>query len=68
MPTEAEAIDTKPAVDKSCEPGCVSVWETYKKCEARIEEKGRGECSGYYMDYFKCIDKCAVKKLFKTLD
>ena len=33
------------------------MWETYKKCEARIEEKGRGECSGYYMDYFKCIDK-----------
>ena len=29
--------------------------------------QGRGECSGYYMDYFKCIDKCAVKSLFKQL-
>lgn len=57
VPTVAEDVDTKPEVDKSCEPGCSSVWETYKKCEARIEEKGRGECSGYYMDYFKCIDK-----------
>ena len=39
-----------------------------KKCEVRIEEKGRGECSGFYMDYFKCIDHCAHKKLFNSLE
>ena len=29
--------------------------------------QGRGECSGYYMDYFRCIDKCSTKTLFKEL-
>ena len=29
--------------------------------------QGHGECSGYYMDYFKCVDKCSVKNLFKEL-
>ena len=35
--------------------------------ERRAEKKGRGECSGYYMDYFRCIDKCSTKTLFKEL-
>lgn len=60
-------VDSKEQVDKKCHGSCASVWETYKKCEARIEEKGRGDCIGYYSDYFKCIDNCAVKTLFKTL-
>jgi hypothetical protein len=30
--------------------------------------QGRGDCAGYYMDYFNCIDKCATKSLFKALD
>lgn len=30
--------------------------------------QGRGDCAGYYMDYFKCIDQCATKLLFKALD
>ena len=63
-----DPVDPKPAIEKTCEPACSSVWEIYKKCEVRIEEKGRGECSGYYMDYFKCIDKCAHKKLFNSLE
>lgn len=35
---------------------------------ARSRPQGRGDCAGYYMDYFKCIDKCASKMLFKTLE
>ena len=68
VPKEAEPVDPKPAIDAACHSGCVKVWDIYKECEARIEEKGRGECSGYYMDYFKCIDHCATKKLFKALN
>ena len=30
--------------------------------------QGGGQCTGYYMDYFKCIDHCASKYLFKTLE
>ena len=33
----------------------------------RIEAKGQGECSGWYMDYLTCVDKCAAQVLFKTL-
>ena len=63
-----DPVDPKPAIEKTCEPNCAGVWATYKKCEVRIEEKGRGECSGFYMDYFKCIDHCAHKKLFNSLE
>lgn len=66
IPTEQEAVDTKGDVDKKCHPGCAAVWEVYKQCETRIEEKGAGQCSGFYMDYFRCIDKCSTKHLFKT--
>lgn len=65
---EAEAVDPKIAIDAACHSGCEKVWDIYLECGKRIEEKGRGECSGYYMDYFKCIDKCATKKLFKELN
>lgn len=65
---EAEAVDPKPAIEEKCAPGCSNVWGAYEKCAVRIEEKGRGDCAGYYMDYFNCIDKCATKSLFKALD
>ena len=29
--------------------------------------QGSGECSGWYMDYFRCVDKCAAKHMFKHL-
>jgi hypothetical protein len=36
------------------------------RCRPPLSQ-GRGECSGYYMDYFACIDKCSTKVLFKEL-
>ncbi|KAL1525479.1 hypothetical protein AB1Y20_020335 [Prymnesium parvum] len=59
--------DPKPDVDRKCAPGCSAAWEKYQACATRIEEKGSGECSGYYMDYFKCVDKCTAKSLFSQL-
>ena len=67
IPTEVEAVDPKPEFDKKCHSHCTKAWDAYKACETRIEEKGAGQCSGQYMDYFKCIDKCATKPLFKSL-
>jgi len=67
VPQEVEAVDPKSAVDEKCGLGCVAVWEKYEACASRIEEKGRGECSGFYMDYFQCVDKCSSKNLFKHL-
>jgi len=67
VPVEVEAEDCKAAIDQKCHPKCTTVWEVYKACETRIEEKAQGNCAGFYMDYFKCIDKCAVKTLFKEL-
>ena len=29
--------------------------------------QGRGECSGYYMDFLKCVDTCAAKSLFSKV-
>ena len=41
--------DPKEALEKKAHPKCASVWETYKKCEVRIEKKGSGDCAGYYV-------------------
>eukprot|EP00308_Calcidiscus_leptoporus_P010458 CAMPEP_0119355830 /NCGR_PEP_ID=MMETSP1334-20130426/4616_1 /TAXON_ID=127549 /ORGANISM="Calcidiscus leptoporus, Strain RCC1130" /LENGTH=76 /DNA_ID=CAMNT_0007369759 /DNA_START=28 /DNA_END=258 /DNA_ORIENTATION=- len=67
MAKEVEDVDTKPAVDAKCHALCPKPWAALQKCEARIEEKGSGECSGWYMDYLHCVDKCSSKVLFKTL-
>ena len=39
----------------------------YEACAARIASKGRGECSGAYMDWIGCVDRCASDKFFKKL-
>lgn len=67
VPSEPELQDVKEGIDKKCHAGCASAWDAYKKCAARIEEKGHGECAGWYMDYFRCLDTCAAKYTFKSL-
>merc|ERR1712037_467002 len=64
---DTSEVDFKAGVEKACHAGCHHAWEEYEKCELRIEKKGQGECTGYYMDYFHCIDQCSSKLLFKTL-
>jgi len=61
------SVDMKDVIDKMCHKNCHAAWEEYEKCEARIEKKGGGTCTGWYMDYFHCIDQCSTKTLFKTL-
>ncbi len=53
-----EPVDIKPALEKACHEPCVGLWEPYKQCEARVTKKGEGECSAWYFDYWKCVDKC----------
>ena len=49
-PKESEMPeDPKEMLEKAAHPKCASVWETYKKCEVRIEKKGSGDCAGYYV-------------------
>eukprot|EP00325_Prymnesiales_sp_UTEX-LB-985_P025710 CAMPEP_0174718226 /NCGR_PEP_ID=MMETSP1094-20130205/28344_1 /TAXON_ID=156173 /ORGANISM="Chrysochromulina brevifilum, Strain UTEX LB 985" /LENGTH=78 /DNA_ID=CAMNT_0015918279 /DNA_START=12 /DNA_END=248 /DNA_ORIENTATION=+ len=67
IPGEVESVDPKTELDAKCHHHCEAVWSAYKKCEERIEAKGAGQCSGQYMDYFRCIDHCSTKSLFKKL-
>ena len=40
VPADApDAEDSKVGIDAKCHGSCASVWDIYKKCEARIEEK-----------------------------
>ena len=64
---KSTAVDCKPAIDERCSHRCHHQWEDYERCAKRIEAKGQGECSGWYMDYLTCVDKCAAQVLFKTL-
>merc|ERR1712166_1434916 len=61
-----EEDDQRPKIDAACAPGCTSAWKNYLKCGDRIEAKGSGDCSSWYMDYHQCLDQCAVKSLFKV--
>ena len=45
VPKEAEAVDPKESIEAKCAPGCAAVWQIYKKCEARIEEKVCSVCT-----------------------
>jgi len=67
VPREVEVVDPKDLLEKGCEASCGKALETYQACAARIEEKGSGECSGWYGDYVHCVDSCVSKTLFKKL-
>ena len=67
-PKEVEdSPDPKIALDAKCEASCTKTMDAYMQCKERIEDKGKGECSGYYGDHVGCIDVCTTKGLFKQL-
>ena len=57
---EEEPVDPKIAIDAKCaaSTACTKLLVEYEACAKRIEAKGQGECSGWYMDYLGCIDAC----------
>jgi ubiquinol-cytochrome c reductase subunit 6 len=42
---------------------------TQQECAKRIESDTTGEahCTGWYYDYYRCVDKCAAPKLWASL-
>lgn len=66
---EDEIVDIKPDIEEACRPGCSKLWASYEACVARAKKDTTGEahCTGQYLDFWKCIDKCAVPKVFATL-
>jgi hypothetical protein len=53
-----EPVDPKPALEKLCHEPCKALWDNYKACADRVAKKGDGDCSPWYFDYWKCVDKC----------
>mmetsp|Transcript_6069 Transcript_6069/g.15539 ORF Transcript_6069/g.15539 Transcript_6069/m.15539 type:complete len:81 (+) Transcript_6069:53-295(+) len=62
MPDQAE--DPSEQIEKECHVSCTSAWDSYQACAKRIEDKPDGHCTGQYLDYWHCIDKCAADKKF----
>ena len=58
MADDDELPDQKQVNDDRCakKPECASLYVQYEACAKRIEAKGHGECTGYYMDYLGAID------------
>eukprot|EP00466_Bigelowiella_natans_P003357 jgi/Bigna1/55834/estExt_Genewise1Plus.C_720071 len=67
MSEENEIPDPKLTAEETCKPKCAAPWKAYLACAKRIEGDTSGEkhCSGWYFDYWKCIDKCATPSVFK---
>jgi len=69
MGDDEEVPDVKAIADTKCKESfaCKKMLVEYEECAARIEKKGRGECSGYYHDYIGCVDRCASGNFFPKL-
>lgn len=68
MPIEdSEPVSPLPALTEACKPKCKSQLASYESCVDRIKKKGHGECEPWFFDYMKCIDKCRVPELFRTV-
>jgi hypothetical protein len=60
MADEEEVPDQKAVHDERCAKTteCAMLYVQYEACAKRVEAKGHGECTGYYMDYLGAIDRC----------
>ena len=60
MADDEEMPDQKAMHDERCAKTteCAMLYVQYEACAKRIEAKGHGECTGYYMDYLGAIDRC----------
>lgn len=65
--SEAEIVDPKPVAEAKCAPQCNKFDQVYQQCVKRIEGQEGKHCTGYKMDYWKCIDKCAAPLYFPKL-
>jgi len=66
MAEEEEPVDMKEVYEEACKPKCGKELREYEACQKRIEDDTTGEahCTGQYLDFWKCIDKCAAPKIF----
>ena len=60
MADDEEVPDPKTVADATCAKTmtCAKLFAHYEACATRIEAKGHGECTGYYMDFLGCVDRC----------
>ena len=63
-----EPINPKTQAEESCKPKCIKTWEIYEQCAERIEGKKGAHCQGPYLDYWKCIDQCALPKFWNKIE
>eukprot|EP00008_Paramoeba_atlantica_P007384 CAMPEP_0201475996 /NCGR_PEP_ID=MMETSP0151_2-20130828/1296_1 /ASSEMBLY_ACC=CAM_ASM_000257 /TAXON_ID=200890 /ORGANISM="Paramoeba atlantica, Strain 621/1 / CCAP 1560/9" /LENGTH=72 /DNA_ID=CAMNT_0047856235 /DNA_START=82 /DNA_END=300 /DNA_ORIENTATION=- len=67
---EVERCPVKQAAEEECKPSCKKQWDEYKACSVRISQPGADEnasCEGWYWDYQKCLDRCALPKIWAQL-
>ncbi len=65
-----EVVDIKIVAEEAAKKKCNAQFEEYKKCELRITGedgefiKGK-HCTGFALEYWKCIDTHAAPVYFK---
>jgi len=67
MSDEVEIVDPKVVAEEECKPACVKYEDIYNQCAKRIEGQEGKHCTGYALDWWKCIDQCAAPKYFPKL-
>lgn len=65
--SDEEPVNPKLVAEEQCKPQCPAQWKEYEKCVARIEGKPGKHCQGYYLEFWHCVDKCALPIYWKEL-
>jgi ubiquinol-cytochrome c reductase subunit 6 len=67
MSDTEELIDPKKVAEAACHEPCLKPFNIYQECAKRVAGVEGKHCTGYYMDYWKCVDHCATPKYFHKL-
>ena len=65
----ADVQDQKPVIEESCKvQHCAVKQKLYQDCVQRVRGNGEGgNCVGFYLELWHCIDHCAAPQYFKVL-
>jgi len=66
---DEDPVDPRIEIEEACKPSCTKAWSEYEKCLERMKKDTTGEahCTGQYLDFWHCLDKCSASKIWSRL-
>lgn len=63
---QVDPFEAREILDSRCKKQCKDLFQKYSECAKRIESdtNGEGHCTGQYLEYHGCVEKCVAKDVF----